>query len=101
MKFKVGDLIKSKGGSLGPLKIVRIVAVGGVPVAGPWNNGDDKVIVPENSYILEDENGKWTWAYVGGLSSYNLVKRAEQKPVQESKKDLSSPFPTLREFLGV
>ena len=35
------------------------------------------------------------------VEGLELVKRASEKPLVEPVQDLSSPFPTLREFLGV
>jgi hypothetical protein len=94
MKFKVGDIVKDKITS-DTYKIVKIAETGEL-IEGPWFYGEE-FKVPVKSYILENKEGFWCYNLITNENELELI----QRPVQTPQQDLSSPFPTLKEFLGV
>jgi hypothetical protein len=107
MRFQVGDIIRYKEDD----ELVEIVKIAekGETVFGPWFYESREVILSEKSYIFERKNkeGRRSWTHcalankVWLENEYELVSRADQKPVQTPQQNSSDPFPTLREFLGV
>jgi hypothetical protein len=113
MEFKKGDKVRIvDDGRLMPFAALIAEKLG----LTKWKNGygvwkdeeDEGVCQNKTGVIIDIDSGggaagveidnKGVQIVIG---SEGLELLQDQKPVQESKKDLSSPFPTLREFLGV
>jgi hypothetical protein len=92
MKFQVGDVIRYEGKKRnGQNETIVKIAEAGELVKGPWCMGLKEFELGEESYILEDREGEWSYITLEDkewLSNFKLVERPgktmEEKKVQKA-----------------
>jgi hypothetical protein len=103
MKFQVGDTVKHKDADMVDeiYKVIKIAEKGDI-VKGPWWAGNEENKMTANSYILEDEDGKWFWEYIGWENDYELEDKQTIKMIQideKSLKDLLKHLEQTQEYI--
>jgi hypothetical protein len=95
LKFKVGDWVTYIDDH-DTFKIVKI-AEAGETVKGPWVGSDVELKLPEKSYILEDEDGKW-WRDVIGEECALIPCTNIETELRMFIEDLEKHWRTLSTF---